>query len=500
MKIQSKLQAVLLGLIVSLTANAASVTDIEALLTNPSRTAGDADRDEGRKPAAVLAFLGVEPGMTVLDVALGGVTAGASEAGVPTVPDLRAELQQLRADYEQRIAALEARIVAAEQARLTEIPAVVGSSAVSDKAFNPAISLILGGHYTRRSNADPVRDVPGFQQSDGAGSFTQGLLVGESELTLQANIDDKFYGVATLALESDAGETSISVEEAYLQTLSLPIGLSLKAGKFYSGVGYINGMHSHATGFFDDPLPYKVMFDGRLADSGLQLSWTPATLLYMQYGLELFAGDSFPAAGAARGGTGTWTAFTKFGGDLNDSNSWLAGLSYVSSVATDRGSGGTARATGTDPLFSGASNTWVGSFVWKWSPYGNPRERSFKLATEYLYRDEHGALDLNGVSARLDGHQRGYYVDAEYRLHPQWSVGLRYDALEASNRVGVAVPTPLADDAFRPRRIAAMVAFANSEFSTLRLQYARDRSTPFADNQLTLQYIMSMGAHGAHNF
>jgi hypothetical protein len=46
-----------------------------------------------------------------------------------------------------------------------------------------------------------------------------------------------------------------------------------------------------------------------------------------------------------------------------------------------------------------------------------------------------------------------------------------------------------------------MVDWNNSEFSRLRLQYARDRSMPgVTDNQITFQYIMSLGAHGAHKF
>jgi hypothetical protein len=46
-----------------------------------------------------------------------------------------------------------------------------------------------------------------------------------------------------------------------------------------------------------------------------------------------------------------------------------------------------------------------------------------------------------------------------------------------------------------------MVDYRWSEFSRLRLQFARDRSMlGVTDNQVTLQYIMSLGAHGAHKF
>lgn len=61
------------GLFISLNVLAAgSASDIQAAINSDKRTAGDSDRDAGRKPAEVLAFLGVKPGMTVLDVAASG--------------------------------------------------------------------------------------------------------------------------------------------------------------------------------------------------------------------------------------------------------------------------------------------------------------------------------------------------------------------------------------------------------------------------------------------
>ncbi|MCB1694111.1 MAG: hypothetical protein KDI19_15175, partial [Pseudomonadales bacterium] len=167
-----------------------------------------------------------------------------------------------------------------------------GSGAISDKAFNPAISLILDGQYASYSNNDTARDVPGFQLGEEAGGFAEGFTLNESELNLQANVDDKFYGASTISFGYDGGETSVEMEEAYLQTLTLPAGLQVKAGKFFSGIGYINAIHGHATSFVDDPLPYRVMFGGRLSDAGVQLTWTAPTILYIQLGAELLSGNS----------------------------------------------------------------------------------------------------------------------------------------------------------------------------------------------------------------
>ena len=65
------------ALALGLAANAAAASmDADALaarLGAESRSAEDRARDEGRKPAQVVAFLGIEPGMTVVDlVAAGG--------------------------------------------------------------------------------------------------------------------------------------------------------------------------------------------------------------------------------------------------------------------------------------------------------------------------------------------------------------------------------------------------------------------------------------------
>jgi hypothetical protein len=54
---------------------------------------------------------------------------------------------------------------------------------------------------------------------------------------------------------------------------------------------------------------------------------------------------------------------------------------------------------------------------------------------------------------------------------------------------------------YHPTRSTLMVDYSPSEFSRFRLQFARDQSRPEAtDNQIFLQYIMSLGAHGAHTF
>ncbi|HEX7236877.1 MAG TPA: hypothetical protein VF405_07945, partial [Gammaproteobacteria bacterium] len=100
------------------------------------------------------------------------------------------------------------------------------------------------------------------------------------------------------------------------------------------------------------------------------------------------------------------------------------------------------------------------------------------------------------------GTQSGFYIQGVYQFRPRWRAGLRYDRLDASNTVdfsGAAVFTPLSDP-HTPSRESAMVDFSNSEFSRFRLQVNRDDSRQQTDDQIVLQYTMSLGAHGAHRF
>ncbi len=104
--------------------------------------------------------------------------------------------------------------------------------------------------------------------------------------------------------------------------------------------------------------------------------------------------------------------------------------------------------------------------------------------------------------------QSGWYVQGVYQFMPAWRVGLRHDRLRygtvdiglVNNGVLTAADFPLLTP-YDPKRNTVMVDWSPSEFSRVRLQLAQDKSAlGTTDNLLCLQYIMSLGAHGAHKF
>lgn len=380
---------------------------------------------------------------------------------------------------------------------LNQGDAGVGAARSDANAFNPQISMILNGSYRGFSRDPALFAVPGFASGDAAGLGDRGLGINESELHFAANVDHRFYASSTLSLAPEGG---LVVEEAYAQTLDLPAGLSLRGGRFFSGIGYINAFHPHHDDFIDRSLASRVFLNSTFAGDGLQARWLAPADMYVELGGELLRGDRFPGGGAALRGSGAWDAFLRLGGDVGFSNSWLAGVSWLGNKASGRaGFDNTGAQTGT---FDGTNHLIIADMVWKWAPDGNPVERHFKLQSELFFGNEHGVFtDAAGTPGLLTARQRGAYAEAVYQFMKGWNIGVRHSMVFAANTGSAVVPGGVLDAAGQhPWRSSVVLGYANSEFSRFRLQYSRDHSQRLVDHQLALQYIMLIGAHGAHTY
>ena len=405
--------------------------------------------------------------------------------------DVREELKQLQ----QRIQQLEKRL------QETENIAQASARPAGENAFNPAISLILQGTAARSSLDPNTYRITGFAPPTGEiGPARRGFSLGESELVITSNIDPYFRGQLVASLTP---EDTVEVEEAFFQTLGLGKGFTIKGGRFLSSIGYQNQIHQHAWDFQDAPLAYKAFLGGRLNDDGVQLRWIAPTDLFLELGTELGRGRTFPGTGPNKNGTGLWTAFAHVGGDIGASTAWRTGLSYVRTSPQDRAVPD-MDALGTQS-FTGRSNLWIADFILKWAPGGNATVTNFKLQGEYFRRKEEGALSFDSVTGDYASKQSGWYLQGVYQFMPQWRVGYRRDQLDhgtVSNGIGLtSADSPLLLTDYNPKRNTLMVDWSPTEFSRLRLQFASDKARAgMTDNQVLLQYIYSLGAHGAHTF
>ena len=432
--------------------------------------------------------------------------ATALAAAIPQVHAQDAETQKLREEVRQ----LQQRLDALEQR-----PRQAGAN-----AFNPSISLILQGTAARSSQDPAAYRIDGFAPSGGeVGPAPRGFGLGESELVFTASVDPYFRGqlVAALTPENEA-----EVEEAFFQTLALGKGFTLKGGRFLSGIGYQNEIHQHAWDFQDAPLAYKAFLGGRLNDDGVQLRWLAPTDLFLEFGVELGQGRAFPATERNRNGANAGSLFGHVGGDVGASTAWRAGLSHLRARPQDRAfEDSDSLGNAVSQSFSGTTKLWIVDFLVKWAPNGNATVTNFKLQGELFRRSESGTLAYDDsaqaapqfgapFSGAYASRQSGWYLQAVVQFMPRWRVGLRRDQLgtgSVDNAIVAGGAGPSAADfallmsAHEPTRDSVMLDWSPTEFSRLRLQLAADKSRAgVTDNQVLLQYIFSLGAHGAHTF
>jgi len=263
-----------------------------------------------------------------------------------------------RKNNEQRLRALEERIKQLESAPPATSPAPAANS------FNPAISLILSGLYANLSQDPANYRITGFPVASGVdvGPGTRGFGLAESELGIYANVDPYFYGGLNYSMHPD---NTASVEEAFVQTTALSGGTSIKVGRFFSGIGYLNGQHAHAWDFVDAPLAYQAFLGTQFGDDAVQAKWLAPTDTFLELGAELGRGRPFPGSDRDKNGSGAGTVFAHIGGDAGVSSSWRAGLSLLDTSPQNRQFSDSN--IGGNPVtnsFSGNSRLWIADFVW----------------------------------------------------------------------------------------------------------------------------------------
>jgi len=455
-------------------------------------------------------------------LAVAMLPAHAQDSEVGKLRDELRQLQQRIQTLEKRLQETESKAGKAEQSAAKAETAAAQASArpAGENAFNPGISLILQGTVARSSRDPDTYQITGFAPSGGeVAPAPRGFGLGESELVMSANIDPYFRGqlVAALTPEGEA-----EVEEAFFQTLALGRGLTLKGGRFLSGIGYQNEIHQHAWDFQDASLAHKAFLGGCFNDDGVQLRWVAPTDLFVELGTELGRGRGFPSSDVSRNSAGAWSLFGRLGGDVGASSAWRAGLSYLHSQPRDRVFADVDSLGGdVTQSITGRSRLWIADFILKWAPGGNSTVTNFKLQGEYFRRREDGTITYDDTAQAAPqfgavftesyrSRQSGWYLQGVYQFMPRWRVGYRYDRLNfGSVRNGIidsgvgptAADFPTLMTPHDPTRNSLMVDWSPTEFSRLRLQFAVDKSgIGQTDNQVQLQYIHSLGAHRAHKF
>src|SRR6266487_2834498 len=330
------------------------------------------------------------------------------------------------------------------------------------------------------------------------------------ELAFDGAVDPYFEGFANIVFKLDNdNETEVEVEEAFMQTTSLPYNLQLKAGQFFAAFGRINPVHPHAWEFVDDPLVNgRILGPDGLRGVGAQMSWTLPLPWYSQL---IFAAQN------GRGGTGF--SFRNPGED---------GI-FFDRVTTDREARGlqdfvwiprwenSVDLSPTQVVLAGVSGAFGsnetgvnsrtqicgGDFFYKWkSAHAEGGFPFVKWQTEAMYRRfqaGRGADDSFPVAETF--HDWGLYSQVLWGFKKGWVAGIRGDYVDMQD-------SKFTDDLDRQSRwrISANLTWYPTEFSKIRLQYNHDfleENFFLSERQVDsvfLQWEFILGAHGAHKF
>jgi hypothetical protein len=323
------------------------------------------------------------------------------------------------------------------------------------------------------------------------------------ELNVAASVDPfaKGYVVANASADAATGDATFGIEEAALQTTSLPWNLELKAGRFFGEFGRLSYIHDHELPFVNRPLALDQYVGGESRTDGAQVNWLPPIPHYVS--LTLGAGNGF-GGDSPLNNPGTYRALSGFNyfGRLSsyfnltpDWNVETGGSGLINPSTQDRG-GAISQPNGS--AMTEKQRQLVGlDFKLNWVPLRNNQFRSFTWGTEVLYSDSRYLVDPDGsqnpATEFMDRvGSLGLYSYMTYKWHRQWSGGFLFDYVQnAYNHT---------DETFA---YSPYITYALSHWNQVRLQYTHTDHNAVSglspDDAIYLQWAWIIGSH-AHGW
>lgn len=335
---------------------------------------------------------------------------------------------------------------------------VYGGASAQARALNPDIGVI--GNFIGASGRNPINPF-------------KSLSLQESEVSLQAIVDPYARADFFLAI----GEQGIEVEEGYVTFSGVRGGFVPRVGKMRAAFGRVNTFHNHSLPWVDRPLVAFNLMGGSLEeadvgikDAGISVSriLPSAGGVFLEATGEVFRGDSGSLFKASRRSDVSTVGHLKAYRDFTESTNLELGGSYARGH-NDSGSNFLTQLYGLDATL-------------RWKPLRRSIYHSFAARTELVWsRREQQTATQQAF---------GLFGSAEYRLGRRWFVGGRYDWSERARNA-----------AQHDNGGSLILTYWPSEFSQIRGQLRRTRyAEGQTANEFLIQFLFTLGAHGAHPF
>ncbi|MCM2315617.1 MAG: hypothetical protein NDJ92_10775 [Thermoanaerobaculia bacterium] len=335
------------------------------------------------------------------------------------------------------------------------------SAPTSRTSFNPDIGFIgnLIGAAGEAAESPAIAALPSWTLQ-------------ESEASFQAVIDP--YARADFFLAF--GEEGVEVEEGYASFTALPAGMLLRAGKMRANFGRLNAFHNHTLPWADRPIVMFNLLGGATddPDTGIKDTGVSVSRLFqagpavIEATAEVFRGDSGTLFQASKRSDVSAIGHLKGYFDISEASNVELGLSGARGH-NDGGSDFLTSLYGADLTF-------------RWRPLQRAIYHSFAARSELIWsRREQASGDQDAF---------GWYASADYQFARRWIAGVRFDESDRAS-----------DADLTDRGTSAVLTFRPSEFSQIRWQWRRSEfAGQSASDELLLQLLFTIGAHGAHPF
>jgi len=348
-----------------------------------------------------------------------------------------------------------------------QLPIYGGASAAS-KALNPDISVI--GDFVGAAGGNSAPSSATLQPFPS-------LQMHESEVGFQAIIDPYARGDFFISF----GEEGVNLEEGYITFTALPAGVVAKVGKMRSVFGKVNLMHNHVLPWIDRPIVNTNLVGGEdgIDDAGVSIERIlPAPKgIFLEATGQVFRGDSADVFKASQKSDVSTVAHLRGYKDITESTNLDIGLSYARGH-NDAGTNLVTPLSSTDFL----TQLYGVDATLRWKPLRRSIYHSFVGRSEFIWSQRQQPL--------REQRAFGFYTSADYQMKRRWFLGGRYDWSDRSRFANVT-----------DKGGSVVLTYWPSEFSQIRGQY---RFTNYAENikanELLMQVIFSLGAHGAHPF
>lgn len=390
--------------------------------------------------------------------------------------------------------------------------------------FNPAMGLVIEPVYGYTQRRQRFVNGDGVDAGSEVGTRlppNSSAALGTIELFASADVDTfaRAYMIASGHSEAinrsgteEFGSAVFEIEEAAIQTTSLPFNLSVRGGRFFADWGYLGRRHRHDLPQIDVPPSIQQLFFNNRTD-GIEVSWLAPTPFYV----HLSAGWGFNFGQLAEGPLSPFQQQVAqgdvfFGGartyfDLDDDHNIELGFS---GLYTPNSNVPEAEETA---LLTVDSNDDIDRYVlnldfhYRWYPLGRGLRQSFSLHGEILYDWGQGRRDELGRTVSQGAW--GGYTYLEYRISKRWRPGFRFDyhqlpsepALVTNPFTGLVGSTANSKgERTDVRTYSPYITFYPSEFQRFVLQYNHSSwGNASNNNQVVFQWEVVIGSH-QHGF